>query len=193
MTFISYRWICFPHSWQWHQALCIFVIFWQLTVITSTHQNPERQNVQQAFLWKVEICVDAPMCLKKVLNLPLKVKYLDLINSRRIVSGHWHTTCNYKVKQRLAGWCQCHFTVFVGTWCISSAAPFKLRLKLLGEAVCLERGLNQYRKTREWNLHTNQHSNLLSARSRFHPVCFILFNKHQLGLRLGWNNLSWFS
>lgn len=46
---------------------------------------------------------------------------------------------DYKVKQRLAGTHQCHFAVFVGTWCISSAAPFKLSLKLLDQAVCLER------------------------------------------------------
>lgn len=46
---------------------------------------------------------------------------------------------DYKVKQRLAGTAQCHFTLFVGTWYISSALLFKLSLKLLDQAVCLER------------------------------------------------------
>lgn len=46
---------------------------------------------------------------------------------------------DYEVKQGLAGTQQCHFTVFTGTWCMSSAAPFKLSLKLPSQAVCLER------------------------------------------------------
>lgn len=66
-------------------------MFWQLTVVTSTHENPKRKYVKEAVLEKVATCADALMCLIKMVECFPRVfirwNIFNVMNYRTL-SGH---------------------------------------------------------------------------------------------------------